>query len=189
MTKNTATVKNISFIAILITLAVIWRVVNNKFGIVPNLEIVTVASVLAAITLGWRASLTVALLSMVLSDLIIGNSSIFVFTWGSFALIGLGAVILRKLNDKPKTQIFASIGFAAVSSFLFFVITNFGVWAQGWYPATTAGLIDCFVMAIPFYRTMLITNLIMIPSTIAAWQYAKAHHSSKKSVVNSPVRN
>lgn len=186
MTKKA--IKKTIVIICLIALAVGWRVVNYNFHIAPNLEIITVVSVLAAITMGWRAALIVPITSMILSDIIIGNSSIFIFTWISFAVIGLGAVLLKKLNDKPKTQIISSVGFAAASSFLFFIVTNFGVWLQGWYPATFAGLVDSYVMAIPFYRTMLIGNLILVPVAIIAWQLVKSRQTAKSLVINPLVR-
>lgn len=187
MTINIKTIKNSLFIILLIILAVSWRVVNSKYQLAPNLEIVTAVTVLAAVTVGWRAALIVPIASLIVSDIFIGNSSIYMFTWGSFALIGVGATILRKFNNKPKTQILSSIGFAAVSSFLFFVITNFGVWAQGWYPATFTGLISSYEMAIPFYRTMLIGNLILIPTVITIWQLVKIRQTNNL-VVDTLVR-
>lgn len=180
--------KNTLLITCLVALAIGWRIINHNYQFAPNLEIVTVTSVIAAVIMGWRAALIIPLASMILSDLIIGNSSIFIFTWGSFAIIGLGAVLLRKLNDKPKIQILSSVGFAAFSSFVFFIVTNFGVWLQGWYPATFAGLISSYVMAIPFYRTMLIGNLIMVPTAIAVWQLVKTRQTSKSLIVDTLVR-
>jgi hypothetical protein len=138
--------------------------------------------------MGWKVALVVPVTTMILSDLIIGNSSIYMFTWSAFAIIGMSALILRRLNQKPKSQILYSFGFAIISSLIFFVITNFGVWAQGWYPATLAGLTDCFIMAIPFYRTMLIGNIILVPSAIAVWQLVRVHIASKGLVVNPLVR-
>jgi len=185
MAKN---IKNILIVASLITLAVGWRIINHDFQFAPNLELITVASVLAALIIGWKAAIIVPITSIILSDLIIGNSSIFVFTWGAFAIIGLGALLLKKLNDMPKSQIAYSFGFAIASSFLFFAITNFGVWAQGWYPATWAGLVDCFTMAIPFYRTMLIGNIIIVPAAVSVWQLVKARQTAKNLVVDTLVR-
>ncbi len=41
-------------------------------------------------------------------------------------------------------------------SVLFFVLTNFGVWAVGtFYPKTMSGLVTCYVVAIPFFRNTL----------------------------------
>ncbi|MEI7917891.1 MAG: DUF6580 family putative transport protein [Candidatus Saccharibacteria bacterium] len=187
MTKQNNIIK-FAIVILLTALAVGWRVVNFNYGIAPNLEIVTTVSVLAAITLGIQAAVIVPIATMIISDLIIGNTSIFVYTWSAFAVIGLGALLLRKLNSKPKMQILSSIGFAAASSFLFFIVTNFGVWAQGWYPATVAGLIDCYTMAIPFYRTMLIGNLILVPAAVAFYQLVRHYQTSKSLVVDALVR-
>jgi len=189
MIKKIKFIKNFLLIVLLISLAVSWRIVNHNYNIAPNLELITTVSVLAAVILGWQAALIVPITAMVISDLIIGNSSIFIFTWSSFVLIGAGSILLKKLNDKPKVQIFYSVGFAAAASFVFFIITNFGVWAQGWYPATWAGLVSCFTMAIPFYRTMLIGNLILVPATITTWQFIKTRQTAKSLVINSLVRD
>ena len=177
--------KKISIIALLITVAVAWRIVNHKYSIAPNLEIVTAVSVLAAIIIGFSGAVIVPLGSMIVSDLFIGNSSIFVFTWGSFAAIGLLALLLRKLNTKPKAQIATSFIFAISSSFLFFIVTNFGVWLQGWYPPTLDGLLTCFALAIPFYRTMLTGNIILVPSAVAIYQLVRSHNLARLSIIDS----
>jgi hypothetical protein len=189
MTKDYSMLKKVLLIVTLITVAVGWRVINHNYNFAPNLELVTTVSVLAAIMIGMRAAFIVPVGTMIVSDIIIGNTSIFIFTWSAFALIGLAANLMRKLNDQPKKQILYSVGFAAASSFAFFVITNFGVWAQGWYPVTLAGLTDCFVLAIPFYRTMLIGNLILVPTAVAAYQFVKARQTAKGLIVDTLVRD
>ena len=186
--KYTKTIKSLLITAALIGAAVGWRVINHSYVIAPNLEIVTTVSVLAAIILGARAALAVPLFTMIVSDLIIGNSSIFIYTWSTFVIIGLGALLLRKLNSKPAKQIFYSFGFAISSSLIFFAITNFGVWAQGWYPNTFAGLTECYINALPFYRTMLIGNLILVPATVSIYQLIRYYQTSKSLVVDTLVR-
>ena len=43
-----------------------------------------------------------------------------------------------------------------VPATLFYVVTNFAVWAtKSLYAPTFEGLMDCYVQALPFYRTML----------------------------------
>ena len=180
-------VKNSLLCLILISLAVGWRVINHNFGIAYNLELVTTVSVIAAIVIGWKAAVIVPMSSMAISDIFIGNSSIFVFTWSAFVIIGISALLLRKLNNRPKSQIIYSLGFALASSFFFFIITNFGVWSQGWYPATWTGLIECFTMAIPFYRTMLIGNIIMVPTAVSIYQFVKNRQTAKSLIIDTPV--
>lgn len=187
MIINKKLVLKIAFALILIAVAVGWRLINHSYNFAPNLEFVTVAAVLAAIVLGTKAAIFVPLASMIVSDLMIGNSSIYVYTWGSFAVIGLGAILLRKLNTSPKKQIICSAGFATISSFLFFVVTNFGVWLQGWYPMTLAGLQTCFTLALPFYRTMLIGNLILVPSAVLIYQIVRSKVAVKNLVINTLI--
>ncbi len=188
MNNKTQIAKSIAFIALLIFVAVGWRILNFNYQFAPNLEIVTAASVLAAVTLGIYASITVSLFSMIISDMIIGNTDIFIFTWSAFVIIGISAVLLKKLNKTAKKQIVYSVGFAAIASFMFFAITNFGVWAQGWYPQNFAGLMESYTMALPFYKTTLIGNLILVPAVISAWQLVKNYQAVKVLVINTFVR-
>jgi len=52
-------------------------------------------------------------------------------------------------------------GAAFISSILFFVFTNFGVWAFGsLYPKTVEGLIACYVAAIPFFQNTLLGDAL-----------------------------
>lgn len=180
--------KSIYLLIALTILAVTWRVINNEFALAPNLEIVTAATVLAVIITRSKFALFVPIAAMIISDIFIGNSSIFVFTWSAFALVGISALFLDKFHNNAKKQILYSFGFAIYSSFAFFVITNFGVWAQGWYPATIDGLIQCYAMAIPFYRTMLIGNIIIVPSVVTLWQVVKNYQLIRLLVVDSLVR-
>jgi hypothetical protein len=60
-----------------------------------------------------------------------------------------------------KMMIPKSLGVAVIGSVLFFIITNFGVWATGaLYTKNFEGLISCYTLAIPFYKTTLISDLI-----------------------------
>ena len=57
---------------------------------------------------------------------------------------------------KPLNVLGAGLG-SAVS---FFLVSNFSVWAAGYlYPRTWAGLITCYVNAIPFFRNGLVSDL------------------------------
>ena len=53
-----------------------------------------------------------------------------------------------------------------LSSTTFFVVTNFGVWAFSdgtLFPHTPAGLVECYVRALPFFRNTLISMAIFLP--------------------------
>ena len=65
----------------------------------------------------------------------------------SFLLIvGLGLWL------QPRRRAPLVLGAALAASVLFFVLSNFGVWATDTlYPRTFDGLVTCYVMAIPFF--------------------------------------
>jgi len=46
-----------------------------------------------------------------------------------------------------------------LASFLFFIISNFGVWLN-WYPRSFEGLMQCYLLALPFYTRTLMGDLI-----------------------------
>jgi hypothetical protein len=101
-----------------------------------------------------RAAFFVPLASLFLSDLVFGFYPITPIIYGCFALtVCLGSWVGSR--SAPR------VAFAAVvSAVLFFVLTNFGVWAiEHLYPKTLAGLADCYVAAIPFLRNMILGNL------------------------------
>ena len=102
-----------------------------------------------------RLAFLVPLAAMFLSDLFLGLHSLIPVIYGSFALIVcLGFWLRRRQN------VWAIGGTAIVGALLFFVLTNFGVWALGqMYPKTPAGLLDCYVAAIPFFQNTLSSNL------------------------------
>jgi hypothetical protein len=108
------------------------------------------------------SSLLVPLLALVVSDIVViqflygGRHPWFdPFTWLGFVSIGLIGWILRA-NPSPGRLLAASLA----GSLLFFLISNFGVWAHGTlYPHTWSGLLKCYVAAIPFLRNTLLGDL------------------------------
>lgn len=93
-----------------------------------------------------------------ISDLFIGlySPALMIGVYGSFILIAAFGFILRK-----NVNVVSVIGSSFGASVLFFVITNFVVWAEGlWYPMTFSGLTACFVSAIPFFRYEVIGTLV-----------------------------
>jgi hypothetical protein len=106
-----------------------------------------------------KAAFMVPLVAMYLSDLFLGffvydfgwfNKQM-PFVYGSFAVtVSLGMLIRHRCSR-------LRIGCAALAgSIVFFLVSNFGVWAGGTlYPKTVDGLVMCYVAAIPFFRNTL----------------------------------
>jgi len=93
------------------------------------------------------------ILSFAITDLIIGFHSSILFTWGSILIIGL-------ISKYFLGSILKRFSGVLVGSFIFFVISNFGVWSNGSYGYTVEGFLQCYVMAIPFYTTTVISTVL-----------------------------
>lgn len=105
---------------------------------------------------GKRAAFLVPFAGLFLSDLVLGFYAITPVVYASFALIVCLGFWVRRHPSAGRIA-----GAAVASAILFFVITNFGVWAiDHLYPKTPAGLAACYTAAIPFFRNTLLSNLL-----------------------------
>jgi hypothetical protein len=99
--------------------------------------------------------------AMLLSDILLeiingtGFHRTMIFVYGSMVISTMLGFFLRG-REQRQTIMVASL----TGSMLFFLITNFGEWLmQSTYPMTTAGLVDCYVKAIPFFRGTIMGDL------------------------------
>ncbi|WP_144683545.1 DUF6580 family putative transport protein [Cellulosimicrobium sp. TH-20] len=153
-----------ALVVTLAALAVVWRLVRADLGAPPNLELVTAATFAATILLRSRWAFVVPLAVTVVSDVVLGNTAIALFTWSAWLVVGLGSLLAR--NTTGWRRVGAGAAFGVVGSLWFFAWTNFGVWLQGrgvWYPAGADGLVASYVAGLPFLRTMLLGNLVLVP--------------------------
>ncbi len=117
----------------------------------------------------------VVLLSFVITDIIIGFHNTLFFTWGSVVLIGIFSKFFISTDIK-----FRLIGVVS-ASFVFFVISNFGVWLSGGYGYSFSGLLECYFLAIPFFgNTMLSTIFYTFLIEIIYFIYKKKNQSQVK---------
>jgi len=114
-------------------------------------------------------SFVVPFAALFVTDLILGLHSTMWAVYLSFALIVVIGFNLRK-QSKP-----LNIGVSAVAaSVLFFLITNFAVWLSSpMYPPTTAGLVESYVAAIPFFNYTLFGNLFYVGVVFGIFELAK----------------
>jgi hypothetical protein len=155
--------------AVLITAGVALRLV---FRDIPNFAPVAALALFAGYyfrNAGW--ALLVPLSVMTISDTVLGGYDwpMMMLVYGMLALPVALRGWLRQafdLRQKSGSQVWAPLaglfGCGLVSSVLFFVVTNFGVWCcwPGTYERSIAGLWHCYVAAIPFFRFTLAGDLI-----------------------------
>ena len=93
------------------------------------------------------------MLCFLITDLFIGFHSLTLFTWGSVILIGY-------LSKFFINSFLSRISGAIISAFIFFLVTNFGVWILGSYGYTFNGLVMCYMLAIPFFGNTLVSTIL-----------------------------
>ena len=111
-------------------------------------------------------SYTVMLFSMLLADFFIGFYSYMLFVYVSLFLIVLIFFKMSKKMNYKNLFIFSFFG-----SVIFFLISNFGVWLVGnLYERNINGLIECYFMAIPFFKNTIISTLIFSYSSLIIYK-------------------
>ena len=95
------------------------------------------------------------LAALALSDAVLGFYPGFVWVYGSFVLIGLLGLTLRRRRTPVRI-----IATSLASSVLFFLITNFGEWLGPLYPHGLAGLWASYLAGIPFFRNTVVSDLV-----------------------------
>lgn len=79
-------------------------------------------------------------------------------TWTYFGMaltIFIGSEMIKKVNGMNIVQS------AILSSVVFFILSNFGVWTSGtMYPTHFGGLISAYIAGIPYFWSSLLANVI-----------------------------
>jgi hypothetical protein len=125
---------------------IVIAVLLRLFPHIPNVTPVTAVALFSgAYFTNKKFAFIIPLLMMFLSDLFLGFSGITLFVYAAFILVSYIGVSTKKMT----------ITTILLSSISFFVITNFGVWLMA-YPKTINGFLECYTLAVPFFRNSLI---------------------------------
>jgi hypothetical protein len=139
---NTIFSKKQIVIILFIVVAAIMRVLPH----IPNVSPITAMALFSGVYFtNKKFAFIVPMLAMLISDLFLGFSTITLFVYLEFLLVSFIGVYSKNISVKT----------ILISSISFFVITNFGVWLIG-YPKTMTGFLECYTLAIPFFRNSLI---------------------------------
>ena len=126
-------------------------------------------------------SLLILLAAMLISDLFIGFYENVIFVYASLLLI---TFVFHKISKKINFKNLFIYGFAG--SLIFFIVSNFGVWALGSpgvsdivYEKSLNGLIQCYVLAIPFFGNTFLSTIIFAYPAIFIYRSLTARTSSR----------
>jgi len=143
----------------LIIILVLARLIPHP----PNFTPIIAAAIMSGIFFkNIYLSLGVLIISMLLADLFIGFYNNLIFVYLSLLLITFAFYKLSKKINFRNLFFYSFIG-----SLIFFLISNFGVWALGSpgvsniaYEKSLNGLIECYIFAIPFFGNTFLSTII-----------------------------
>jgi hypothetical protein len=152
---------------LLIALGVLSRIVPHP----PNAVPMGAIALYAGARLPRRWAFLVPVAAMLLSDLVMDFGHF--YAWSGFdparlvsyatfaAIAALGSLPRREGAALSWTRLARWSGMSLMASTIFFVMSNLAAWRapELGYPATFAGLVTCFTMAIPFFPYTLLADL------------------------------
>lgn len=153
---------------LLILIAVVSRLVAHPANFAP----IATMALFGGVYLNKKYAIILPLAAMFISDIFIGF-----YTWQvmasvylSFALVGLIGLWVRK-HKKISTVLGATLA----GSVLFYLVTNFAVWAFGtMYSPNLQGLMNSYIAAIPFFRNTLLGDFFYVGLLFGAYELSLA---------------
>ncbi len=126
------------------------------FAGMPNFSPVMAMALFGGAMLNKKLAYVIPVAAMLLTDIYFGFHNTMFAVYGSFLLTVL---IGQKFVSNPNIKNVAAS--SVVSALLFFVVTNFAVWAMsGMYTLDFSGLVACYVAAIPFFKSTLASSML-----------------------------
>ena len=146
-------------IASIIILAVLSRIVPHP----PNFVPITGVALFSSKKINNKLfGIFLPIIPLFISDLFIGIGFINIFVYLSFTIIYFIGTTLKKIDVKT----------VFLSSVIFFILTNLGVWYLG-YPKNIEGLITCFTLAVPFFVNTILGDLFYSFILFRSYKFAE----------------
>ena len=153
---------------ILIILGIAARFLPHPANFAP----IGAIAIFSGLYLPKKWAIVLPLAAMFFSDIFIGfySWSIMLSVYGGFIIMTLIGLVVRK-HKKLSTI----LGGTILGSVIFYLITNGAVWAFGsLYTHNLAGLLQSYIMAIPFFRNSLLSDLFYTGILVGAYEASLA---------------
>ncbi len=129
---------------LLIVIAVIARLIPHAWNFTP----VGAFGLFAGARMSPKTAWMVPIAALLVSDIIVGGYDLYVMA--SVYLGFLAAPLLGRLMLTGKIRPGRVASAVLLNAVAFYLISNFGVWAAGFYPPTLDGLIATYIAGLPF---------------------------------------
>lgn len=148
---------------------------------IPNVAPIAGMALFGGAYLNKKYAILVPLAAMALSDIFLGFNASSPMVYTSFLITGFIGLWLR--NHKNAGTV---IGASLISSIIFYLLTNFNFWyATSLYPKTLSGMLEAYVMALPFFRNTIFGDLFYTGVFFSSYElvqaYLRSHISNVKS--------
>lgn len=146
---------------IFITVAIFIVAASRLFPHIPNFTPLAAMALFGGVYLSdKRLAFIVPLLALFISDAALqllfgwGFHNTMIYVYIGFILTSFIGMLVRR-----KISLLSVAAGSMISSILFFIITNFGVWAASGYQLGISGLETTYLLGIPFFAPTLIGDL------------------------------
>ena len=126
-------------------------------------------------------SFSVLIVAMLIADVFLGFYENMIFVYISLILISFIFYKFSKKINFKNLFLFSFLG-----SVIFFVVSNFGVWVLESpslnnlpYEKNLSGLIECYILAIPFFHNTFLSTLVFSYSAIYIYKSLPAWSSAR----------
>jgi hypothetical protein len=160
---------------IFISSAILLAAISRLFPHIPNFTPIASMALFGGVYFSdKRLAFIVPLLAMFISDVALeittgwGFHNTLIYVYGAFMITSAIGLYVRK-NTNVQTVIAASL----ISSFLFFIVTNFGVWAANGFIGGATGLGATYVLGIPFMTNTLVGDLFFNGILFGSFYFAQ----------------
>ena len=155
----------------LVVIPLVFIMIFSRFiTVIPNFTpLISLILFIPLVLKDKRLAMTLIVIAQLLSDFFIGFYDTMIFVYGTYLLIAFLA-----FKYMIGINFYKVLSSSVVASIIFYITTNFGVWyAMDLYPATTSGLISCYIAGIPFLKSMTLSTVIFSTTLFVLFKVVK----------------
>ena len=159
---------NIFYILLVILILFLSRIIPHP----PNFTPILGTAIMAPILFKDKTiAISIVILSMFLSDIILGFHPYQLVIYGTILSIGLFA---------PMTKSYKKVLVVALAgSTFFFITTNFAVWITwDYYEKNLNGLLKCYFLALPFFGNTILSTVLF--ASLITFLHKKLENMNEK---------
>lgn len=160
---------------IFIASAVLLAAVSRLFPHIPNFTPIAAMAMFGGVYFSdKRLAFVIPLIAMLLSDIAIqlffgwGFHNTMIYVYIAFILTSMIGMVVRR-----NVSVLSIAAGSVTASVLFFIITNFGVWAATGFQLGIAGLNTTYILGIPYFAPTLAGDLFFNSILFGTFYFAQ----------------